>query len=159
MIKSNVGERVMNSQKQNIIEYVEQNLLFYKGIGLKVLQAQKGYVKCSVPLKEETISHLNTIHAAVQFSLAESIGGIIAGITFGVVEYYPVVKEGNIRFLQRAESDLTTEAKIDDSEINRIQTETDQIGKSEFTISCELKNEADGVVATFTGIYQLRKSL
>jgi len=149
---------MINPQIQDIIEYVEQKLLFYKGIGLKVLYAQKGYVKCSVPLKEETISHLNTIHAAVQFSLAESIGGIIAGITFGLAEYYPIVKEGNIKFLHRAESDLTTEARIDDSEINRIKTETDQIGKAEFTISCEIKDKTDEVVATFIGIYQLRKA-
>lgn len=148
----------MNLQIQDIKEYVEQKLLFYKGIGLKVLHAQKGYVKCSVPLKQETRSHVNTIHAAVQFSLAESIGGIIAGVTFGLVEYYPIVKEGNIKFLKRAESDLTTEAKIDDSEIDRIRTETDQFGKAEFKISCELKDKADEVVATFTGIYQLRKA-
>jgi acyl-coenzyme A thioesterase PaaI-like protein len=137
--------------------YFEKNLPLYKHIGLKILEARNGVAKCFVPLNDRNSNHFGVLHAAVQWAVAEALGGVIGFGNFGTEEILTVIKEFSIAFKQPAATDITSETSISPNDIDRVRNELDHIGKSEFMLEIELKNSFGEVVATATGLYHSRK--
>ncbi len=124
-------------------------------MGIKVVEARRGYAAASVPL-EGNGNHFGVVYAGVQFTVAEILGGIIALATFDSAKYYPLVKNVDIKFTGMARSDLRAEASLDDDEIGRIETEAVENGKADFTLAAVVKDEAGQTVSVTRGLYQLR---
>ena len=142
---------------QELQLYFEKNLPIYKHIGLKILEARHGVAKCFVPLNNNNSNHFGILHAAVQWAVAEALGGVIGFGNFGTEEILTVVKDFSIAFKQPAATNITSETSISPDEIDRVKNELANIGKSEFTLEIELKNSSSQVVATGTGRYHSRK--
>ena len=142
---------------EELQRYFEKNLPLYKHIGLKILEAQHGVAKCFVPLNDRNANHFGVLHAAIQWAVAEALGGVIGFGHFGTDEILTVVKEFSIAFKQPAATNITSETSIGSDEIDRVRDDLDHIGKSEFKLEIELKNSSGEVVATAIGLYHSRK--
>jgi len=121
-------------------------------MGIRVEAIARGYVKLRLPFAPN-INHVGMVYAGSLFSLAESPGGMVFSTAFDFAEFVPVVAKFDVKFIRPALSDITVEARLDDNELTRIETEMRSTGKSRFTLALELKDEAQNIVATTTGYY------
>lgn len=144
----------MNTDMLNT--FVHQAIPFVARSELKILEAKPGYTKLTMPFSANK-NHVGSMYAGAQFTLAEITGGIIFMSTFDPSRFYPLVKEVTIRYKAPMQSDAFVEAHFSADEINRIQTELDSKGKSDFPLDMQLTNAQGEVVATVSGLYQGRK--
>ncbi|MFV0495068.1 PaaI family thioesterase [Mycobacterium sp.] len=124
-------------------------------MGVKVLEARRGFAAASVPL-EGNGNHFGVVYAGVSFTVAEVLGGIIALSTFDVTKYFPLVKNVDIAFVGMATSDLRAEATMDEETMARVDAEATEKGKADYVLEAVVTDAAGKVVATTRGLYQLR---
>lgn len=134
---------------------LETGIKFVERSGLKVLELEKGRVKCLMPFAGNG-NHIGTMYAGALYTLAEIPGGALFLSSFDVARYFPIVREQTIKFLKPVTSDVTIEITISDDRIAELQAEADAKGKAEFVLEGEIKTADGTVAATSSGIYQLR---
>lgn len=134
---------------------LETGIKFVERSGLKVLELEKGRVKCLMPFAGNG-NHIGTMYAGALYTLAEIPGGALFLSSFDVARYFPIVREQTIKFLKPVTSDVTIEITISDDRIAELQAEADAKGKAEFVLEGEIKTADGAVAATSSGIYQLR---
>jgi thioesterase domain-containing protein len=127
-----------------------------KRTGIEILDLRVGYVKMSMPF-EPNINHVGIMYAGSLFTLAELPGGAIFATGFDSENYYPVVKDMQLRFRRPAKTDITVEVSMTQEEIDEIQSRADRDGKADYSWECELKDASGEVVARTVNVYQLRK--
>lgn len=123
-------------------------------LGIKAVEARRGYAAATVPLKGNG-NHFGVVYAGVEFTVAEILGGIIAIASFDAATYYPLVKKLDIEFTA-ARSDLRAEATLDEDELRRVEDEAAENGKADFMLDAVVRDEAGQTVALTRGLYQLR---
>ena len=134
---------------------LETGIKFVERSGLKVLELERGRVKCLMPFTGNG-NHIGTMYAGALFTLAEIPGGALFLSSFDAARYFPIVKELNIKFLKPVKTDVTIEITLSEARITELQTEADAQGKVEFVLEGEIKTADGVVVAASHGIYQLR---
>ena len=134
---------------------LETGIKFVERSGLKVLELEKGRVKCLMPFAGNG-NHIGTMYAGALYTLAEIPGGALFLSSFDVARYFPIVREQTIKFLKPVTGDVTIEICISDARIAELQAEADAKGKAEFVLEGEIKTADGTVAATSSGIYQLR---
>ena len=137
-------------------QLVEEGIGCVKRMGLKVLELEPRRVKLMVPLKGNE-SHLGTVYAGILFSAAEIPGGALYLSTFDVTKCVPIVKKMEIQFKKPATTDVTVTVEMGQEEVDRINRELEEKGKSDFILNAEVKDTSGTVVAESTGRYQIRK--
>ncbi len=123
--------------------------------GFEVTELRRGYLRAKIPFKGNS-NHINSMYAGALFTLAEIPGGVMAIYEFGA-DYYPVLKEMRIRYLLPVKTDANVEFKLESEEIQRILSETDCVGKCDFTLEGKVLDADGQLVAESTNYYQLRK--
>ncbi|MGH8461566.1 MAG: PaaI family thioesterase [Stenotrophobium sp.] len=134
---------------------LENGIGFVARSGLRVVEIERGQVKCLMPFKDN-INHIGTMYAGALFTLAEIPGGALFLSSFDTARYYPVVKELNLRFLKPAKGDVTVDLALSEDRITALQAQADTEGKAEFVLDAELKDAGGVVVAISHGVYQIR---
>lgn len=153
----------MTQLKQETLEKLQASLYrqlpLYEHVGLTVLEAGNRN-RFRVPLNERNKNHFGSVHAALQWAVAEAAGGI-AGATLTALnknsEYFLVVKQVTIDFLKPAMTDVDALVIITDEQIAAIDRGLAAHGKVEWILNCEIKNTRDEVVARTTATYYASK--
>lgn len=145
----------MSLTPELIKQLVETKVPFVERMGLKALELAPGRVKLMAPLKGNE-NHINSMYAGALFTVGEMPVGALYATTFDVTKYYPIIKEMTIQFKKLAKTDVTIELQISDEKVEQIVAEVDEVGKSEFALESEIKDESGEVVALCRGVYQLR---
>lgn len=127
----------------------------YEFIGLEILDSEPLVGRCRVKLTEATSNHIGTVHAGVQWMIAEVVGGVIAMRNLDTRRYVPVVRSVDIQFERRALGAVTAEGQLSESEFRRIETALAEEGKADFELDIVLATEA-GPVTRACGRYHLR---
>lgn len=114
-------------------------------------------IECSVPLSASNGNHLNTMHAAILWAVAEVPGGIIyfsniaaLGACFAVVEHF------EIDFIKPARSRIRARADFGGDRVSVLKDELDRTGRTRFALSVTLIDEGGETVARATGRYYFR---
>jgi acyl-coenzyme A thioesterase PaaI-like protein len=128
---------------------------FVRRSGVRVEALERGRVVCRMPIKGN-VNHIGTMYAGALFTLAEFPGGPLLLATYGMSRYIPIVTSLNMDFVKVAKTDVSVELRMSESEIARVQTETDSDGKSTFELHGELKDRNGIVVARSHAVYQMR---
>jgi acyl-coenzyme A thioesterase PaaI-like protein len=132
---------------------------FYKYIGLEIESASDGVYRCRVPLNANTGNHMMTMHAAVQWAVAEFLGGLVVVSVIDLNELpniYGAVKSATINFLKAVRTDIIAEARVEDAETQRIK---DLVAKGEeatFMLDPVLRDVDGRAVAAFHAEYVVR---
>ena len=137
--------------------FMEKPFAFVERAGVKAIVMEPRRIKLLLPLEGNT-NHIGSIYAGALFTVAELPGGALFLTTFDVARFYPVLKAMNIRFGRPAVTDVTVDVSLTEEEAQRIAEEAERRGKSEFTLSVEVLDADERVVAETEGIYQLRKT-
>nr|WP_038171587.1 YiiD C-terminal domain-containing protein [Tomitella biformata] len=134
---------------------MEKTIPVVHGMGVEATVARRGYASSTVPM-EGNGNHFGVMYAGVLFTVAEVLGGALAIASFDAAAYYPLVKDLKISFRRPATTDVTAEASLDDAELDRITAAAAANGKCDFTLEATVTDANGVVVATTTGLYQLR---
>ena len=124
-------------------------------MGVKIVEATPGRAAATMPM-EGNGNHVGIMYAGVLFTVAEILGGIVAVSTFDTTRYFPLVKKLEITFVSMAKSDVRAEVILDDETVQRVGSEAEANGKSDFIVDAVVKDSEGKVVATTHGLYQLR---
>jgi len=147
----------MIEEKYNKIAELAVNLVEgIKRTGLTVISLKDRYGKLLMPL-QGNVNHVGMMYAGSLFTLGEVTGGIIPAVAFNITEFYPIVKEVNIKFVAPAMTDVTIECSISEEETKSVQDEADKNGKADFIMDMEIKDTNNKTVAVVKGTWQIRK--
>lgn len=134
--------------------YVGKAIPFSTRNHFRVLACAPGYVKAEIALKPN-INHFNAMYAGALFTVAELPGGILTLVNMDD-RLFPILTDFTMQFKKPAKSDVTVEFRLSAAELKRIEKEAFETGKSEFSLTGELKDKEGNIVATSRGDYQVR---
>ncbi len=123
-------------------------------MGLEVLEVTPHSAVARVPA-EPNVNHFGVMYAGSLFTVAEVLGGLMAGF-MEVPGGLPLVKRVEIDFLRPAATAVVARTSLSEEEFDRVQAEAVANGKSNYELVCEVTDEAGTVVARTHGFYQMR---
>lgn len=125
----------------------------YAHVGMTVEQARDGHYRCQLPMTAANSNHLGTIHAALQWALAEVLGGLAVLTIFPPERFarlYAAVSAAEVQFIRPARGALIAEAQLASAEHDRVRAAVDAGNEGRFSLD-------DGsVVARLRGDYIVR---
>lgn len=128
----------------------------YEHIGLRVDRVDT-VIACTVPLNEANSNHLGGVHAAVQWAVAEAIGGIAYFARPELGPCWIAVRDVTIVFTKVARTDLTAEATFGARQVAAIAEQLDRKGTADYEVDISLRDSAGDVVTSAVGHYYLRR--
>lgn len=123
-------------------------------MGLEVLEAGPYGAAARIPA-EPNVNHFGAMYAGCLFTVAEVLGGLMAGF-MDVPGGLPLVKRVEIDFTRPAMSAVIARTTLSEEEFSRIQLEAVANGKSNYELIGEVTDESGTVVARTHGFYQMR---
>lgn len=123
-------------------------------MGLEVLEVTPNSAVARIPA-EPNVNHFGAMYAGCLFTVAEVLGGLMAGF-MEVPGGLPLVKRLEIDFTRPAMTAVTARTTLSEEEFSRVQAEATANGKSNYELICEVTDEAGTVVARTHGYYQMR---
>ncbi|MEM8942030.1 MAG: DUF4442 domain-containing protein, partial [Pseudomonadota bacterium] len=102
----------MKTEESRVESRLRELLPLYKHIDLTIESVSGGVFRCKIPLNEANKNHFGTVHAALQFAVAEVLGGLV-GESLGVLndQHVGVVKNFEIHFKKPATTDVIAETR------------------------------------------------
>lgn len=131
----------------------------YAHVGLSVELARDGRYRCRLPMTAANSNHLGTIHAALQWALAEVLGGLAVLSIFPperFAQLYAAVCGAEVSFLKPARSSLVAEARLAAGKQARVRQAVDAGGEGRFSLDTEVCLEDGSVVAVLHADYIVR---
>lgn len=123
-------------------------------MGLEVLEVTPLSAAARIPA-EPNANHFGAMYAGSLFSVAEMLGGLMAG-HMDVPGGVPLVRRMEIDFLRPATTAVTARTTLSDTDFARVQTDAVADGKANYELIGEVTDEAGTVVARTHGYYQMR---
>ena len=135
----------------------KNNCPIYEFLGLRVLEADDGLFKASIPNTEESGNHIGIMHAGALFSLGEFLGGLItARYLDNPRKFQPVVRDLKIDFKAPAMTDIIATAYFGPEQAIEMNTKLEETGRYDFQQKAILTDANGNVVAETLGSYALR---
>ncbi len=129
----------------------------YEHIDLRV-ESIGDTVACTVPLTVANTNHLGGMHAAVQWAVAEAVGGVGFFAHPELGECWLAVRDVTISFVTVATTALRAEARFDAAQVASIAAQLTDRQRANYEVECVLRDTSGQVVTTATGHYHLRRS-
>ncbi|GGJ30962.1 PaaI family thioesterase [Deinococcus roseus] len=117
-------------------------------MNVQVTGLQKGAATCTLEPRRELLNHIGTLHAAVQFGLAESACGaaIASSLPGGLLAYTPLITRVDFQYLAALKGKGTARAQIAEDALENLLSELEVAGRTRVNVQVEVTGE-DGVVA------------
>ncbi len=128
---------------------------FVRHIGIK-----ENEEKLSLDLKKSVCNHVETIHAAAQFTLAETESGMRLQSLFPELEQkvIPLVRDAQIKYKKPATQKITAISFVEEEAIEKFKSQFEKKGRALLQIRVEIR-DINGVLtseARFTWFVQAR---
>lgn len=121
---------------------------------LEVIEATPHSAAARIPV-EPNGNHFGAMYAGCLFTVAEVLGGLMAGF-MDVPGGVPLVRRLEIDFTRPAMTAVTARTTLSEEEFVRVQAEAIAKGKSNYELISEVVDESGTVVARTHGYYQMR---
>lgn len=106
----------------------------------------------TLPFSGGVHNHLETVHAAAQYALAETASGDTLLALFpdlaGLV--VPVLRDSQLKFRRPAASDIIAYASVSEDAVHRFREQLDKKGRSMITVDVEIRDIDDVVTCSGT---------
>jgi len=128
------------------------DLAINKALGMQLAPAGKGYI-LEMPESPLLLNHVGTVHASVQFALAEASSGefLLRHLGEAQSRVFAVLRTSDVKFRKPAHGALRASARFADGIAAALSTELDSRGRALASVLVEVA-DAQGVV-TMTGQY------
>lgn len=136
---------------------VQQQLLnqvpFNQVLGIQIASLGPEAAEVTMPLAEQLLNHVGTVHAAAQFGLGESAAGAMTLAAFSDVldaGWVPLVTHAEIHYRQPARGALIATGALSGAEQRRVRAEVDAGGRPRYVVDVQIRDGEETVVATLT---------
>src|SRR6185503_7080637 len=128
------------------------DLAINKALGMKLASAGNEHI-LEMPESPLLLNHVGTVHASVQFALAEASSGefLLRHLGDAQKEVFAVLRTSDVKFRKPAHGDLHASARFADGGADSLSTELSSRGRALASVLVEVA-DAQGVV-TMTGQY------
>ena len=134
-------------------------LPIYSTISLEVVSAGD-VLETKVPLKDNNMNHLGTMHAGITWMAAEVLGGLAyLGHSQDFGQAWAAVKSVEIEFKRPVTSGISAKASFPPDERRRVAIELEKNSRSKFALKIEVTDEQGNLCALATGNYVLRRNV
>lgn len=134
-------------------------LPIYSTISLEVVSADD-ILETKVPLSNNNMNHLGTMHAGITWMAAEVLGGLAyLGHSQNLGQAWAAVKGLEIEFKRPVTSGISAKASFPPDERRRIAIELAEKSRSKFALKIEVTDEEGNLCAVATGNYVLRRNV
>ena len=107
---------------------------------------------------EIVVNHFGAFHAGALYSFAETVGGAVILSTFDLTKNTLINKRGEIKYRKTVTQKAVSEASFAREEVERIEAEVAEKGKTEFPYTVIVKNQDEEVACEVTFDFYLRKN-
>ncbi|MCH2171939.1 DUF4442 domain-containing protein [Myxococcota bacterium] len=145
-----------SNQEESLQRLFWRDFPLYKYMGLEIQSARDGIYRCFVPLRESNHNYMKTIHAGIQWSAAEAIGGVLVMTVFRGTPIFAVVKHVSMDFKRAARSGVTVEANFDSTQEEQLKAAFQRDGEAAFSLDITLRREDKTEVASAHADYLIR---
>lgn len=113
---------------------------FVQSVGIK----QKSEGQLILPFKKELCNHLETMHAAAQFTLAETASGELLQRLFPELKdkVVPLLRSSEIKFKKPSTKELTAFASISDEDVTHFIDQLKRKNRASITVEVNLKDSS-----------------
>ena len=125
---------------------VHDSIPMVAGCQVEVTEFERGHVKMKIPF-EPNSNHVGTMYAGAIFTCAELPGGAILMSAFDMQKFFPTLAKIETKFIKPAKTAVYVEVNMTEEELERIENEAEEKGKSVFLLELDLKDENGEVVA------------
>jgi thioesterase domain-containing protein len=146
---------MIEKKYENIARFAEKGIPIVEKIGVRVLAISERSVELMVPL-EGNANHYGVMYAGVIFTLADIAGGALFGASLDYRQYFPTLKEINLKFRRPVLSDLFVSVSLTGETVQRVNDELASAGKADYVMEMELKNATGEVTDRATVTFQAR---
>jgi len=146
---------------QTSIKYLEEGFIkatdipFVKHIGIKEKEGE-----LSLELKRSVCNHVETIHAAAQYTLAETESGMHLQSLFPELEQrvIPLLREGKIKYIKPAARTITGHSFVEEEAVEKFKKQFTRKGRALLQIRVEIRDSEEVLTAEarFTWFVQAR---
>jgi len=147
---------------QNFAEELESVLYrmlpLVKALNFRVEEGRPGYVKASMSQSPIVINHFGVFHAGALYTFAETVGGAVVKASLNLTDVTLINKRGEIRYRKVVKEKAVSEAYFAREDVERIETEVEERGKSEFPYSVVVMNQDDEVACEVVFDFYMRKN-
>ncbi len=126
------------------------DLALNKSMGIQLVPSDAAHI-LELPESSLLLNHVGTIHASVQFALAEAGSGEFLLRHLGEGEVFAVLRTADVKFRKPAHGALRATARFASGTAEGVSTELSQRGRAVVSVHVEIA-DASGVV-TMTGQY------
>ena len=145
----------MQFDKDKVNQMTTGSIPLAKFVGAEVIEMERGYVKMAMPF-EQNVNHIGIMYAGSIFTLGELPGGALFFSAFDATKCYPIVTEMSVKFLKPVKTAATVESRISEEEIERVNREVEENGKSVYILEQEIKDDSGEICAIPPARYQAR---
>jgi len=116
----------------------------------KVGITRKAEGELVLSLRDEVMNHLDTVHAAAQFALAETASGDTLLGLFPDLEgdFVPLLRDSHLKFKRPACSDVKASAEVSEEAVARFRERLIRKGRASLTVEVEIR-DIDDVVTSY----------
>ncbi|MDF1878315.1 YiiD C-terminal domain-containing protein [Sulfurimonas sp. SAG-AH-194-C20] len=113
---------------------------------VKLVGIEQSGDSVSLAYKKDVQSHINTIHASAQFTLAETQSGLYLQTLFPELEgkVIPLLRESSMKYKKPALKDITAFASVKDEDKEKFLELFERKGRASLSVAVEVK-DSDGV--------------
>jgi acyl-coenzyme A thioesterase PaaI-like protein len=128
------------------------DLAINKTLGMQLAPAGNGYI-LEMPESQLLLNHVGTVHASVQFALAEASSGefLLRHLGKAQSQVFAVLRTSNVKFRKPAHGALRASARFANGVADSLSAELSSRGRALASVLVEVA-DAQGVV-TMTGQY------
>jgi uncharacterized protein (TIGR00369 family) len=128
------------------------DLAINKTLGMQLVPAADGNI-LEMPQSPLLLNHVGTVHASVQFALAEAASGefLLRQISDPEGQVLAVLRTSNVKFRKPARGALRASARFADGDADTLAAELTARGRTLATVLVEIA-DTEGVI-TMTGQY------
>lgn len=154
------AQRIQGSANPKDLQaQLHEVLPIYSTISLEVVSAGD-VLETKVPLKNNNMNHLGTMHAGITWMAAEVLGGLAyLGHPQDFGQAWAAVKSVEIEFKCPVTSSISAKASFPPDERRRVAIELEKNGRSKFALKIEVTDGEGNLCALATGNYALRRNV
>ena len=147
---------------QNFAEELEKALYevlpLVKALNVRVEEARPGHIKVSMSQSPIVVNHFGAFHAGALYTFAETVAGAVVKASFDWANTTLITKRGEIRYRRMVTRKAVSEASFARADVERIKSEVEEKGKTEFPYCVIVKNQDGEDACEVTFDFYVRKN-
>lgn len=123
---------------------------------IDVLEEGASGTKMKLGFRPEVLNYVGTMHAGALYTLAETVAGVAADGAAQSVGAYILLRDAQIRYTRRADTDVVASASVEASVMDETRARFEADARADMSVEVSITDNGDETVFEGTFNYALR---